>query len=354
MLFKTAKNYIHFSAVVLCLYIYFINSETVIASVKDGMNLCYNVVIPSLFVFMVICNIISNLNCCEMLAVPFMPYFRMININNRRIASYCIIAVLGGFATGGIMLDKIRSDFNCDKNTLDILSILMTGNSPSFVILAVGVHYLGSINLGVMIYLSITFSAFATAFIVSFIHTPNCKYATKSNLVITNNITVSIRNSVTAILNICGVVIITFSLCKVLSLYTNNSFILLIISALTEVTSACEFICNSTYKNIYLLSLILSLFPASAYLQFKSIGNNSTFSTKILFLSKLIHIPMSQLMLKTAVNLFPAVLNVYANGDISVNMYWNRPHISFFMFLISVCFIIFLDRKKEVFTNIQK
>ena len=133
-----------------------------------------------------------------------------------------------------------------------------------------------------------------------------------------------------------------------------NSFILLTVSSFFEVTSACEFMFEYLGKNVYLLSLILSLFPVSAYLQFKSIGNNNTLSLKTLFLSKLIQIPLAQLFLKTAVNLFPLVLNVYSSADISIIPYWNRPQVSFFFLLLALCFVIFFDNKKGVFTNTEK
>lgn len=354
MRLKSVKKYIQLASVLLCLYIYFANANAVLVAIKDGLYLCYNVVIPSLFIFMVICNTVSCLSCCELMAVPFMPFFRLVNINNRRIASYCILAAMGGFAVGGVMMDKIRLEFDCDENTLDILSVLMTGNSPSFIVLAAGVHYLENLQLGIMIYLSIILSAFSTAFILSFIRKPSSIIATRLNLVTTNNIVVSIKSAVTAIINICGVVTVTYTMCKVISLYIHNSFILLTISSIIEVTSACELMFEYAGKNIYLLSLILSLFPVSAYLQFKSMGNNSTLSLKTLFLSKLIQIPLAQIFLKTAVNLFPLVLNVYSSSDISVLPYWNRPQVSFFFLLLALCFVIFFDNKKEVFTNAEK
>ena len=354
MRYEKTEKLLQTAAVLLCTGIYFKNAAGVMAAVKQALLLCYNVVIPSLFVFMVICSVVSCLECSSLLAVPFMPFFRLLHIENRRVAACCVLAVLGGFATGGIMLDRIRNEYNCDKNTLGILSILMTGNSPSFVILAVGVHYLENIRSGVILYLSVLLSACITAFFMSFIYTPQHISATKEHLVITNNIVDSIRSSTAAILNICGVVTITFSLCKVFSLYTDNSFILLILSAFTEVTTACETVYIHFGRNIYLLLLTLTVLPVSAYLQIKSIGNNSTFSLKMVIIYKLLQLHLSVLILRTLLNLFPQVLNVYANGDISVNAYWNKPHISLCFLAVCLCFAIVSSKKSEVFTKGQK
>ena len=67
-------------------------------------------------------------------------------------------------------------------------------------------------------------------------------------------------------------------------------------------------------------------------------------------LCKIIQLPINFLLLGIAVNLFPAVLNVYASGDISVNTYWNTPHISFCFLLVCISFLITVDRKIGVFT----
>jgi len=107
-------------------------------------------------------------------------------------------------------------------------------------------------------------------------------------------------------------------------------------------------------NNLYLLLLTLVLFTVSAYLQVKSIGNNNTLSFKILFLSKIIQIPLSLITLRTLLNLFPQTIKVYASGNITVNPYWNKPQISFCLVVIMLCFSLLLDKKTEVFTNKQK
>ena len=351
MRFEWTKKYLQLFCLISCLFIYFKNAQTIMDAVKDGLLLCYNVIIPSLFIFLIICSILSETGCCEFMAIPFMPYFRLLNINNKRIVSYCILAILGGFATGGIMLNKITGEYQCDSNTLGILSILMSGNSPSFVILAVGVHYLNNLYLGIILYLSIMISSFITAFFMSFLYKPYSINATKNHLVVTNNSNNSIRNSVYSILNICGAVIMSITLCKVFNLYTTNSFILLIFSAFTEVTTACETVYSNYGANIYLLLLTLVIFPFSAYLQMKSVGDNNTFNFKILIFSRLIHIPISVLLLRIALNIFPLASNVYANGDISINTYWNKPQLSLCLLIISIMFTAILDKKSKVFTK---
>ena len=103
---KTAVSFL----LLFIMVIYFYNATTIIESVKEGLLLCYNTVIPSLFIFMVLSNIISCSDLCDYIAVPFMPYFKLLGIDNRKIASCCILGIIGGFATGALMIDKVHND----------------------------------------------------------------------------------------------------------------------------------------------------------------------------------------------------------------------------------------------------
>ena len=354
MRFKKTKNTAVMFAVLVSIYVYFCNAKAITVFVKEGMLLCYNAVIPSLYIFMVMCQIISNTNLCYFISIPFIPFFNLLNIRNKTVVSYCILGILGGFATGGVMLNKIQTDFDCDSNTLAILSILLSGNSPAFVILTVGLYYLGNIYTGILIYFSILLSLLITSFFISCIFPPGYINPSKNKLGITNSIILSIKSSTYSILDICGIVTLSFCICKVISLYINIPFISLIFSIFIEVTTACEYLFSHYGFNLCLLSLILTICPLSTYLQMKSIGNNNTLNFKMLFISRIIQIPIMLLALRTLLNLFPQSVNVYSSQDISVYMHWNNPKISLYFLLLSVCFVIVTEKKLKVFTILSK
>jgi len=347
------KNMLYCTFIVFYIFFYFKNADVAAVYVKESLYLCYSTVIPSLFIFMVLATFLSYLKCIDYLCLPFIPLFRLLNINNRKTMSYCLLSILSGFAAGGYFLDKINKENRCNENMLGIISIIVSNNSPAFVITAVGTCMLGHTASGVMLYFSILISSFITAFLFSFIFPfADISYTKNSNT--TSDFILAIKTSVNAILNICGIVIFTFSLCKVVSVYTGNLFVSVALAAFFEVTTACSIAVDTFGYNLYILCAILGFCPLSTILQLKSMGENHKMSFKILWLSKLVHIPLSLLILRIAINLFPQSFAVYANGDINVNMYWNAPHISIFMLLLSLCFIICFDKKIGVFTILHK
>ena len=351
MLIEKIKIYIQIFLTIFLIYFYFDNSKYLSIYIIEGLYICYSIVIPSLFLFIVFTCYISNFEFIKILGYPFIPVFKLLKIENKEIISYCILSILGGFATGGYFLSKIKKEYTCNDNMIGVLSILSSNNSPAFVICAVGINMLGNYYSGILLYCSILLSSFITAFIFSFIFKYNSPKPSKSTTVTPHNFVNSLNSSVMSIIYICGAVVFAYSTCKAISLYTQKPAIYLIFSLFSEVTSSCKIIIDLYGKNIYMMCIALSICPLSTCLQLKSYGD---ISLKILLISKLVHIPLSLFILRVAVNLFPQTFMVYSSGDITVAPYWNAPQISCWLFIISICFVIFFDKKIKVFTNTDK
>lgn len=345
------------SVIIVCCFLFMVllNFRTVIYSVKDSMLLCYNTVIPALFIFMILSSFLSELPASEIISIPFMPFFNLLKIKNKKIVSYCILSVIGGFAMGGFFLNKICEETDEDKNLVTVLSILMSNNSPSFIILAVGVQMLGSFKNGLILYGCIILSSYITAFIFSFIYTyKDVEHEVKKSNNNTN-ITKAIKTSTNNLINICGVVIFACTLCNIIQLYTDNSLIILALSGITEVTTCCKYIFDFFSNNIYLYCIALSFLPLSSMLQIKSFLKNNSLNFKAVYYAKIIQTTLSVLFLRIIINLFPQTSSVYApNNSIKINMYWNKPQISFCFLLISLCFAVFVDKQIKLFTINKK
>ena len=351
---QNSKNYTIAVMAVLLIIFYFFNSAEISLYVQEAIYICYNTVIPSLFIFMVFTSYLSSVKGCEILALPFIPLFRLLNIHDKKIILYCVLSILSGFATGGYFLNRIKTEFNCNPNMLGVVSILVSCNSPAFVIVAVGANMFGNIYSGIILYCSVLLSCFITAFIFSFLFPYHTVHSVKTDITRHSDLSYSITDSVYAIVNICGVVIFSYSVCKVISLYIQNTAVSVAFSILSEVTSACRIIIDSYGKNLYLICAALAFCPVSTCIQLKSPIISRDFSLKILLLSKIIQIPLSLIILRVTVNLFPQSFAVYANSDIKVNMYWNSPHISCWLLISAVCFVICFDKEIGVFTKSSK
>ncbi|MEG3029413.1 MAG: hypothetical protein RR827_03345 [Oscillospiraceae bacterium] len=282
-----------------------------------------------------------------------MPLFRLLKIRNNNIGAYVVLSYIGGFSVGGYLLSYIKDLFAPHENALGILSILMCNNSPAFIIMAVGLGFLNNSKLGIILFSALTISSFMTAFVFSFIFRYPSLTVGINKIPKTNSIVASINKGVIAILNICGTVIIASVVCKVISLYTDNVQVLMAVTGLTEVTAACVSGLALFGKNIYLFCVLLALTPLSTALQIKYFFNG-VLSLKILFLSKLLHVPLSLIIVRILVNLFPSAASVYLPTGQGVHLFWNSPPISVSFFIFCLIFIIFFDKSINIFTEKKK
>ncbi|MBQ5782604.1 MAG: hypothetical protein IIV99_04365, partial [Oscillospiraceae bacterium] len=250
--------------------------------------MCYNIIIPSLYPFMVVSSLTASSRYADAVSMPFAWIFRLLNINNRRVMTCCMLSIMGGFATGGYLLNEISISENPHKNMMRIISVVMTMNSPAFVISAVGLRMLGNVKIGFLLYISILISAFITAFILSFVfvfednksnEVPTCRHISAVD---------AIKSSVNSILNICGVVIVVSALCEVVSLYIDKTIVNWAFSLVCEVTSACNFVAQNCDGNIYLICISLCILPVSSCMQIKSFDKNGAVDIIFLIFSKIL------------------------------------------------------------------
>lgn len=343
------KNFAVFVFALLLICMLFINSDTAVSSVKNSLFFCYNTVIPSLFIFMVLAAFLSKSKMSTAAAMPFYPIFRLMNIKNKTCIAYAVLGILGGFASGAYFLGLINQNGE-NKNLSRILSVMLCSNSPSFIIIAVGSQMLGNINTGIILYTAYIVSAVCTAFILSFPVKPETCTIQINNQ--ESSLLSAVKSACDSIINICAVIVFVCCVRDVINIYIDSKLICAVLFCFTEVTASCSYITENFSANIYLISFALCVFPLSAAMQMKSMCN---IDVKFVFISKLIHIPINFLFLRILLNLFPQTVSVFSNrSDIIPRMFWNNPKISLWFLFAMLFFVYSFDKKIGVFTILKK
>ena len=321
------------------------NPQLLIQSVKNGMLICYNSVIPSLYIFMIFANYRSQPEIMEFLSLPFRWYGRLMKVNDNYFSGCLAVSLLGGFAVGSNYINELKQRGYDDK-TLGILSIALINNSFSYCVFAVGLSAFGNIVPGVILYTSLVVSSMITAFIFSFIYEYNIVSPTENIKPCNTNMVSSIQKAVETILVICGFVVFFNFMCEVISLYTTNNMIIDVFSAVfMEVTCGTLKISSYFNNNIYFLCFSLSILPVCTLCQVYHFTDSPDVIKKLL-LSRLIHTPVSFLMLTVLINLFPRALVVSSDIIPSYTLFSKSPELSSAMFLITTVFILISDKNK--------
>jgi len=328
------------------------NPELVIQSVKNGMLVCYNNVIPSLYIFMVIANYRAQPEIMNLLSLPFRWYGRLMKNEDNFFSGCLILSIIGGFAVGANYLQMFEKR-GCSQNVLKVISVAMINNSFAFTVFTVGTNCLGNTACGLLIYSSLIASSMITAFIFSFIFEYNIVTLSDSEHQDRTDLTSSIKKAVDSVLVICGFVIVFNFVCEVISLYTYKyNSIDSFLTVFSEVTCGTLKLLTIYGKNIYFLCFALSIFPICTLCQVYHFTHNKAV-IKTLLLSRAIHTPVSLLILNLLSNLFPSAAYVSSNVSPSVAFVSDSMEISAIIFMITVVFLIIFEDNK-LFTNSGK
>ena len=345
------KNTIKSSRLIILIAFVLLNPQLLIDSVKNGMLICYNSVIPSLYIFMIVANYRSQPEIMNILSFPLRWYGRLLKINDKYFSGCLAVSLLGGFAVGAKYINTMKNRGYSD-NALKVVSVSLINNSFSYCVFVAGLATFGSIVPGLMLYFSLISASLISAFVLSFIYQYNIvsyvKNTEKSNITIVSSIT----SAVDTMLIICGFVLFFNCICEALSLYTyHNKILNTIISIFIEVTCGTLNLLSFSGNNIYYLCFSLSVLPICTLCQVYHFTHNSRI-IKTLLLSRLIHTPVSCMILSLLINLFPTSIDVNANISPIFFPFSKNMELSSVMFLITTFFIIATDKNK-LFTNVE-
>ncbi len=325
------------------------NPYIIIQGVKNSLLICYENIIPSLFVVMVLADYANQHDILNFLGLPLRWYSKLMKVDSKDYSSYLVLSMIGGFAIGAKFLNEMKKN-GYSQNALSVLGVSMINNSLGFCVFAVGAGLLNNYFIGLFLYISTMLASIISAFLLSFTFKYNIVSANFSNDKKPSSIAKSINNSVNSILSVCGFVVIFSTLCEAILLYINKYDILSVIFAIfTEITYGCIKISEFYGLNSYFFCIALSFLPICTLCQVYYFTDNLSL-IKTLLLSRIIHTPISLLIFSVLINLFPIAFHTMSVDSVIFKTYSYSGELSFTLFIICLLLIKILDKNK-LFTN---
>lgn len=125
-----------------------------IAGAKDGLALCGNVIIPSLFPFFVLASLVVDLGLAAYLGRALERVMRPLF----RVSGSCAAAVamgfIGGYPVGARTALQLYQQGMCSKTEAERLLSFCNNSGPAFILGVVGAGVFGSGRVGLLLYLT--------------------------------------------------------------------------------------------------------------------------------------------------------------------------------------------------------
>lgn len=282
-----------------------------VSAAKEGVDLCVNVILPSLFPFFVLSTLLVDMGFVatlgHLMEKIMQPLFRV----NGSCAGAFLLGILGGYPVGARTAISLYQSGACSKGEAERLLSFCNNSGPAFILGVVGAGIFSSSQVGIWLYLAhITASVLVGILFRRYGDQTDCPsnvkiMSTKAGSFI-EVFPEAVKSGFSGTLNICGFVIFFTVLIRMLfrsgflpfltTLFAatglHESILESLLTGLIEMTSgvwSLRDMAGDMGDQLCMAAFILGWAGLSVHCQVLSFIGNSGISAKTYFLGKLLH-----------------------------------------------------------------
>lgn len=326
------------------------------AGIRNGIDISINLLIPSMFLFIIISNFILASELKKIIALPFeFLTKKLFKLNSYQTAIF-ILSLIGGYPVGAKLLaNSVKSELISPKKASIMLSYCVNCG-PAFLISGIGGLILGNPQLGVFMYIAQVLACVVTGIISSFFMTKLKEDAPlpsqQNKIPISTLLIASVNDAIKAMGIICGFVLFFCALSPILLKLFGNYVDIVILNGILEVTAGCNLVTTkSPLQAILLASSFVALGGVCVMLQIFAMLVNTGVTMKYFLLLKPIYISIMVGITYVFLLVFPdtvtafsnfCVVNCFSDGAVlEKNIFSVSPISTFFMIILAILLLFF-------------
>ncbi len=128
--------------------------DQAISGAKDGLALCYNVIMPSLFPFFVLSSLVVDLGLAAYLGRAMEGLMRPLFRVSGSCAAAVALGFIGGYPVGARTALQLYRQGLCTKTEAERLLAFCNNSGPAFILGVVGAGVFGDSRVGLLLYLT--------------------------------------------------------------------------------------------------------------------------------------------------------------------------------------------------------
>lgn len=325
--------------------------------VRYGIELSVNKLIPSLFPFMVISEIIVNANACSILICTLgKPFSKIFAISQDGVLPF-LLGMLFGFPIGLKSAISLYESGKIDKSELIRLSLFSSLPSPAFFISAVGEALFGSALFGIELYLIALFGSVLIGILSRFFFkAERGKYFSclkSENHLSGGSFVLAVTSSAQTLISVCSFVVFFSMISEVLkelfAFFSLDKALSICLLGTLEMTGGAALASTLGESGAPLAAAILGFSGISVLCQFISVSKQHDLPILPYLYSKLFLAALEFLLSFFLIRIFSDVIKISEPCTPSFLLYReSRLSIALFALFICACFIA-LDEGKRTF-----
>ncbi len=199
--------------------------DQAIAGAKDGLTLCFNVIVPSLFPFFVLSSLVVDLGLAAYLGRALEGLMRPLFRVSGSCAAAVALGFIGGYPVGARTALQLYQQGLCSKREAERLLSFCNNSGPAFILGVVGAGVFGDSRVGLLLYLTHALASLLVGLLFRFYGGTERKYRSRSQSKPIQVVTVpaaftgAVTRSLQSTLNICAFVVFFAVVLQLMSSY---------------------------------------------------------------------------------------------------------------------------------------
>lgn len=210
IIIKPKLNFILLISVISAGACLFAFPEITLVGAKNGVNICLNTLIPSIFPFMALSIFIMRTGAMRFPCTLFGKATKYLFLLPENAGQIIFMSLIGGYPVGAKLTADALKNGEITENEAKRLCIFCMNAGPAFTVTALGVNIYGSTAAGVIIFISLCISSLILGILTRFLS--DGKSAVQINKSVksfsADDITFSVWDGFEATLRICAWVIL--------------------------------------------------------------------------------------------------------------------------------------------------
>lgn len=353
------KKILFYLSVLLCISIIVIRGDSVIYYVKDSINICYELIIPTLFPFFVCSGLLIYSGFASVISKYAQNIMRpLFNVAPAGAAAF-IMGIISGYPLGAVTALQLYKCGSLSKSETERLLAFCNNSGPLFIIGSVGTAIYGKTSYGVALYIIHIISSVITGIMFRNVgknhHTSPFSELNTNEMSFPDVFSTALSNATKNIISVCFSIIFFSSVSRVILSITE-------LPPLLDAAAAglCEFSTGTLkismldmdiYKKLILSSFIIGFSGISVHIQVMTVTCRSGLSLKPYISGKILHAFTAALLTLIALKIFPVTLSVFSSCTSPLSAAFAASSIMAVLSIFTVIILIFislniLSRKK--------
>ena len=148
----------------LCFPLIIYYSEHITSGIINGIKICVNTIIPSLYLLTVLSVFIVKVHLFSELKLIKYISNKIFHLSGS-CGSVLLLSLICGYPVGAKLVDEVYSNKEIDKKSAELLLCFCINPGPAFVITTVGFCLYNSYYIGLILFVSVVFSPLIYAFL---------------------------------------------------------------------------------------------------------------------------------------------------------------------------------------------